>query len=431
MNEKTNQLAINGGAPAVNIPSPHCQWPPKASDIELNQLAAQRNQDICIKGNAGPVKVLEESFLDFLQHQVSYAVAVNSGTTGLLSAYVGIGIEADDEVIVPALTYHAAVSPLFILRAKPVLVDIDYNTRCINPDLIESAITEKTKAITVVHQWGHPGDMDKIMAIAKKHKLRVIEDCSHAHGSQYKGMMCGTIGDVAVFSLQANKTIFAGEGGMVVTKCQHIHERILLLGHNRDRAKADITSKLHRYWVTGFGLKLRISPFNAITAIHSLQAFPERKRQKHRCLNYFSQQLKQFDFIDVYQSSEDIDMGAWYGFKPVFLPDKLPISRCIFIRLLRAEGVELSPPSGLPLYHLPLFYEKNSPLFNKQCYQTQPMAEHYPVAELIMKQGLSFPPFHRWPEDKKTIDAYIQALHKIQRYTRRVMKSGGEINENG
>jgi dTDP-4-amino-4,6-dideoxygalactose transaminase len=227
------KLAINGGSKSVTIPKPHEIWPPKASIRELIELAYQRNKDIGIKGKTGPIKFFEDLFAEFMNHKVRYQITFNSGTSALFAAYFAIGLNEGDEVIGPALTYHAALSPLFVLKAHPVLVDIDVNTRCIDVNKIEEKITSKTKAITVVHQWGHPADMDKILLIAKKHNLKIIEDCSHAHGSKYKNELCGTFGDVAIFSLQTNKAMFAGEGGILITNNSEIYNRATLLGHSR------------------------------------------------------------------------------------------------------------------------------------------------------------------------------------------------------
>lgn len=294
----SENLALLGGKPAVSIPHPHEVWPPPASQAELEDIAQQRNRDISIKGKSGPIHDFEEAFKSFLENEAQYTVSFNSGTSALLAAYFAIGIEEGDEVIGPCLTFHAALSPLYLLRAKPVLVDIDINNRCIDPEKIEERITDKTRAITVVHQWGHPAKMDTILSIAKKHSLKVVEDCSHAHGSRYRGKLCGTFGDVAVFSLQANKALFAGEGGILVTNSVLYHDRATLLGHYRDRSRDEVVDpNLQEYWVTGFGLKLRMSPFNAIVAKHSLERFPQIKPGRHVCLKYFIERIKEVEYI--------------------------------------------------------------------------------------------------------------------------------------
>ncbi len=410
------KLALLGGEPAVNVPHPHIVWPPLASQAELEDIAAQRNRDISIKGKSGPIRDFEEAFKSFLENEVQYTVSFNSGTSALLAAYFAIGIDAGDEVIGPCLTFHAALSPLYLLRAKPVLVDIDIDTRCIDPEKIEERITDKTKAITVVHQWGHPADMDAILSIAKKYDLKVIEDCSHAHGSRYKGKLCGTFGDVAIFSLQANKAVFAGEGGILVTDSALYHDRATLLGHYRDRSRDEVVdSNLQKFWVTGFGLKLRMSPFNAIVAKHSLEHFPRIKSGRHACLKYFIEGLKEVEYIIPPYVADDVDMGAWYGFKPLYKQERLEgIPRDVLIAALRAEGVEVKVPSAPVLSTLPLYSSKYPPLFRHHCeHLSQQKHIDYPVGMQVQREALSLPTFYSWETHKPIIDQYIKAFQKI------------------
>lgn len=418
------QLAINGGKPVIQTLEPHFTWPPAGNLAELRDLARQRNEDIVIAGNAGPIGELENAFKGFLKQGVKYAVAFNSGTSGLLAAYVGIGIAEADEVIVPALTYHAAVSPLFILKATPVVVDIDKKSWCIDPKKIEQAITEKTKAITVVHQWGHPAEMDAITKIAQKYNLQIVEDCSHAHGSSYKGKMVGTFGDVAVFSLQANKLVFAGEGGMLVTNNQEVHDRAVLLGHYRDRSRDDIANEEYRqFWVTGYGLKLRMSPFNAIVALHALRAAPKRIKHRHRCLSYFRDQLAHLPEISMPVPDSHIDLGAWYGFKPLYNPRKLHnIPRDRYIAALQAEGVEVDAPSAPAFSELAMYQQKDDKLFPTNHKKTYHPGD-FPVAEKLAATSLSLPTFTNWPADKEIIDAYVVAFTKVHNHAQELLKS--------
>lgn len=402
--------------PLISKKLPHELWPPKATKEELKELAFQRNTDIGIKGCVGPIKELENKFKEFLNNKVKYAITFNSGTSALLAAYFAIGIDEGDEIIGPALTYHAALSPSFILKANVVLCDIKQNTRCIDADRIESLITKKTKVITVVHQWGHPADMDKIMKIAKKHNLKIIEDCSHAHGSKYKNKLCGTFGDVAVFSLQTNKAIFAGEGGILVTNRKNIHDKATLLGHYRDRCKNKIkNSNLQKYWATGFGLKLRMSPFNAIVAKHSLKNFEKIKNGRHKCLNYFISRLNEIDYLETPTIKSYVDMGAWYGFKPIYLKEKLyNISRKKLISALQAEGMEVSIPSGKILSKEPLYNSNKNCLFAKNYKKDEPLNVNLPIANFVNNSAISLPTFYDWKNDKKLIDQYIEVFKKIK-----------------
>lgn len=410
-----NKLAINGGKPVIKTKNIHAKWPTDANQKEILQLGKQRNLDIGIKGRTGPIQKFEEMFLDFMDHKVKYAITFNSGTSGLFAAYVAIGITEGDEVIGPALTYHAALSPLHMLKAKVVLADVEINSKCISPESVEKLITKKTKAIVVVHQWGHPANMDKILKIAKKHNLKIVEDCSHAHGSKYKNRLVGTFGDVAVFSLQTNKAMFAGEGGILITNIQEIHDRATLVGHYRDRSKNEIKNPLYqKYWVTGFGLKLRMSPFNAIVAQYSLKNFKKTIQNRHKCLEYLSDKIKKIQYIEVPEISKDVYMGAWYGYKPIYKSEKLNnISRERFVEIVSAEGMQISAPSGGVLSEQPLYHDKHAELFPKFERQQNKIA-NTPNAEYLETCSLSFPTFSDWKKDKKIIDQYIMILKKVE-----------------
>lgn len=409
-------LALHGGTPAVSIAPPHEVWPPPAADDELDALSRQRNLDIGIRGRTGPVLRFEQDFLAFLDNRVRFAVTFNSGTSALFAAYFALGVGDGVDVIGPALTYHAALSPVYALHGRVVLVDIDRDSRCIDPARIEAAITDQTRVLTVVHQWGHPADMDRILEIAGRYDLRVVEDCSHAHGSRYKGRLCGTFGDVAVFSLQTNKAIFAGEGGILVTDDPSIHDRATLLGHYRDRSAAEVIDpELRRFWVTGFGLKLRMSPFNALVASHSLRHFPDRMRGRHDCLRYFRDRLTEVDYLEPVAIGKDVSMGAWYGFKPLYLPDRLGgLSRDVLIRALRAEGVEASDPSGPCLATLPLYAEATD-LFAGTRHPVN-CRETVPVADEVARLSLSLPTFTDPARDIGIIDEYVDAFKKVGKY---------------
>lgn len=168
------------------------------------------------------VVTLENEFADFIK--VKYAVAVNSGTSALLTSLTALDIGPGDEVIVPGYTFIASISSIIMSRAIPILAEID-ESLTLDPVDVEKKITAKTKAIMPVHMLGNPCNMDVIMDIARKHHLLVIEDCAQAAGALYHGKKVGSIGDIAIFSLNVFKTINAGDGGIVVTDNHNYYER--------------------------------------------------------------------------------------------------------------------------------------------------------------------------------------------------------------
>ncbi len=174
------------------------------------------------------VKLFEQEFSDYCG--VKHGVGVNSGTDALFLACLACGIGKGDEVIVMPYTYIATTLAISMTGARPIFVDIDEKTYNIDVSKIEKAITKKTKAILPVHLYGHPVDIDPLMQIAKKHNLKVIEDCAQAHGALYKNKKVGSFGDAACFSFYPTKNLGAfGDGGMVITDSEEIKQRVLLL----------------------------------------------------------------------------------------------------------------------------------------------------------------------------------------------------------
>ena len=161
------------------------------------------------------VGLFEESFARYCG--VRHGIACANGTVGLHMALEILGVGAGDEVIIPDFTIIVTANVVIMAGATPVLVDVEPDTWCIDPAKIEAAITPRTKAIMVVHMYGHPCDMDAINAIARRHGLFVVEDCCQSHGAMYNGRMTGALSDIAVFSFYGNKVITTGEGGMLLT----------------------------------------------------------------------------------------------------------------------------------------------------------------------------------------------------------------------
>ncbi|MBU4312606.1 MAG: DegT/DnrJ/EryC1/StrS family aminotransferase [Candidatus Omnitrophica bacterium] len=181
------------------------------------------------------VKLFEKEFAAYCS--VKHGAGVNSGTDALFLACLACGIGKGDEVIVMPYTYIATVLAISMAGATPVFVDIDEKTYNVDVSKIEKAITKKTKAILPVHLYGHPADMDPLMEIAKRHNLKVIEDCAQAHGALYKNKKVGSFGDVACFSFYPTKNLGAfGDAGMILTNSEDIKERLLLL---RDYGRKD------------------------------------------------------------------------------------------------------------------------------------------------------------------------------------------------
>ena len=201
---------------------------------------------------------------------VRYAVAVNSGTSALLTAMMGLGIGPGDEVIVPGFTFVASISSIAFTGAVPVLAEVD-RTLNLDPADVRQKITPRTKAIMVVHMMGNPAHLDELKAVADEHNLFLIEDCAQAFGASYKGRPIGSIGQVGTFSFNVYKTITSGDGGMVITDDEEVYKRCFAFhdqGHSPLRAGAEIGQRPF------LGLDFRYTELQAAVLLAQLRKLP-------------------------------------------------------------------------------------------------------------------------------------------------------------
>jgi len=225
------KLAIDGGRPAITVPLPLMFPGGMRIGVEEEEAVIEviRSKRLFRyygpPGSVSQVSKLEEEFATLLG--VKHCCAVTSGTASLMCALAALGIGPGDEVIVPAYTWIATAAAVVALNGVPIVAEID-DTLLLDPKDIEKKITQYTKAIIVVHMRGAPCNMDAIMEVAHKHKLKVIEDVAQANGGSYKNKPLGTIGHIGCFSLQFHKTITSGEGGLVITNDPHLYKRVLM-----------------------------------------------------------------------------------------------------------------------------------------------------------------------------------------------------------
>jgi len=206
-----NKLALFGGKPVRTKPFP--SWPRISKDIKENLFNTLENDGWGVGSDA--VKNFEYKYAKY--HDAKFAISTSSGTTALWVSLKAAGVKAGDEVILPPYTFIATGSSILMANAIPVFVDVDPDTFNMDPAKIEAAITDKTKVIMPVHIAGNPVDMDAIMAIAKKHNLKVIEDAAQAHGAEWEGKKVGALGNAGIFSFQTSKNMSAGEGGIIIS----------------------------------------------------------------------------------------------------------------------------------------------------------------------------------------------------------------------
>lgn len=216
-------------------------------------------------------------------HGLPHAIGVANGTDALLLALRALGIGAGDEVITTPFTFIATAEVAGLLGAVPVFVDVDPKTFNIDPALIEKAVTKRTKAIIPVHLFGQPCDMDPILAVAKKHGLKVIEDCAQAFGARYKGRIAGTLGDAACFSFFPSKNLGGiGDGGMVVTNDEALYKRLMLMRNHGAEPKY-----YHRF----VGANFRLDPVQAAALLVKLPHLDEWSEARRRNAAYYNEKF--------------------------------------------------------------------------------------------------------------------------------------------
>jgi dTDP-4-amino-4,6-dideoxygalactose transaminase len=258
------------------------------------------------------------------------------------------------------MTYWASCVPVFSLGGTVVLADIDPLTLCIDPADLERRISDRTKAVVVVHYSGMPADMDSILDIAGRHDIRVLEDTSHSHGSLYKGRMTGTMGDASGFSLMSAKSFPIGEGGMLGTNDREILERAIVFGHYARHGESltipEITAAAGVPWG---GYKYRLNQLCSAIGRIQLRLYPEQMAEIDRAMNYFWDLLEGIPGISPRRPQKDsgCTMGGWYNPLGYYKPEELgglSISR--FCEAVRAEGFEeCAPGCNRALHSHPIF----------------------------------------------------------------------------
>ena len=337
------KLAILGGEPVIKeTPEELFKWP----------IMGQEDYDAAmdvIKNNSFSGTDITEKFQDEFANWIGrrYAIAYCNGTASLTAAMYAIGLGQGDEIICTTKTYWASISQAINFGASAVFCNIN-DMMVMDPDDIERCISPRTKAIMVVHYLAYPCDMDKIMAIAKKHNLRVIEDVSHAQGGMYKGKKVGTFGDVAAMSLMSGKSFAAGELGILVTDDRKIYERAMAFGHyerNNEKFIQESEDLKPYFHIALGGMKGRANQLCTALARVQLKYYDERTAEIRKAMNYFWDLLEGLPGIQAIRVDESTGstMAGWYIPYGRYYPEQLGgLSVKRFCEAVRAEGVKVA-----------------------------------------------------------------------------------------
>lgn len=306
----------------------------------------------------------EKAFAEFCG--VKHAIATNNGTTALHLALIALGLQPNDEVIVPTVTYIATANAVKYCGATPVFVDICSETMNIDPSIIEKKITPKTKGIIPVHLYGHSADMKPIMEVAQKHNLWVLEDAAEAHGAEYSGQKVGSIGHCAIFSFFGNKIITTGEGGMVTTNDDELAEKLRLFrGQGMDPNR--------RYWFPVIGYNYRMTNIQAALGLAQMETIKDSLHQRQILSGWYNEALKPLQEHLVLPSEMPWAKHVYWMYT-VFLKNGNEQKRDLIMRALDKMGIE-TRPVFYPMHTLPPYQENTS----------------YPVADSWAQRGINLP----------------------------------------
>jgi dTDP-4-amino-4,6-dideoxygalactose transaminase len=331
-------------------------WRYPLSDIDLGKEEEQEVLKVLRSRwlSTGPVtEKFEKAFSEYLGG--GYAIAVANGTAALHLALASLGIKRGDEVILPSLTFIATANAVLYAGAKPVFADIaSKEDLTISPEEIGKKITQRTKAILVMHYGGYPCDMRSIAEMARRHSLYVIEDAAHAPGAEYRGKKCGLIGDIGCFSFFSNKNLVTGEGGMVVTRNKAWAEMARRMrSHGMEALSWDkYRGHLSSYDIQGVGYNYRTTEIQSALGLVQLKKLDRNNRKRKRLVEIYRKELQAFDGISIPFSK--FKGNPSYHLFPILVPPS--INRNNMMERLKDFGIQTSV--HYPPVHLFSFYRR-------------------------------------------------------------------------
>jgi dTDP-4-amino-4,6-dideoxygalactose transaminase len=407
----SQKLALLGGEPVKNTPFP--AWP-VYDDNERQALMDVLDSRIWWRTPGTRTLQFEQEFAAY--HQARHGIAVTNGTAALEVSMAACGIRPGDEVILPDFTFIATASAVLFAGALPVLVDVTPDTNCLDPEQVEAAITDRSKAIIAVHIAGHPADMDRLGDIARQHHLRLVEDCAHAHGSEWKGHKVGAIGDIGTFSFQASKLMTAGEGGMVLTNDADL-ERLARSIHDCGRMP---NQWFYAHYV--YGSNYRLSEWQGAVLSQQLKRLPQQTAHRTRSAALLDAALPKIEGLTPQRQDPRVTCNGHYAY--VFHYDArgfsgLPIAK--FIAALEAEGIP-TQASYPPLHSLDVFRSQE---YRKRLGGAQARGNHaflkgaFPNTQRAAWESVWLPQTVLLGSDEE-IGQVIAAIQKIQTQARNI-----------
>jgi dTDP-4-amino-4,6-dideoxygalactose transaminase len=398
-----SELALLGGDPVRR--APFSRWP------QYLPSDAERLLKVLESGHWGGFPVPSRYAAEFADkfaelHGARYALCLANGTIALVAALQAAGIKFGDEVIVPAYTWDGTATAVLFAGGIPVFADVDPDTYCLDVASTAKAITPRTRAIIPVHLAMRFTDMNALLALAKKHSLKIIEDCAHAHGGHFQGHGAGSMGDLGCFSFQESKLMTAGEGGLVVTNSlahfEHLQSQV-------NCGRASLTDEFQQRVL---GSNYRMTEWQSAMLLGQLEMLPELARKRARAARRLGGCLSAIDGVRPLPPQPGITRETNYCY--VFRYQDPRVSRDLFCAALEAEGVPCDGRFYEPVYLSPLFCA--SPESSPQLKGVDYSAVHCPISErAAYQEAIWLPQFLLIGEDHD-VDDIASAVAKVLRH---------------
>lgn len=296
------------------------------------------------------LRLFEKKFAQFIG--MKYARTTSGGTGALWLALAALGIGKGDEVILPEITYFACSDVIMLLGAKPVFVDVLRDTWCIDPEKIENAITKRTKAIMPVYIYGNLCEMDEIMSIAKKNKLKVVEDACPAAGSLYKGKKAGSFGDFSAYSFQGAKIMTTGFGGMILTNRKENIDKSLYLNNHGE-------ATTQKFWQTSVGYSFEMSNMSCALGLAQLERLEGFVKKKRQIFDWYYKRLGDIEGISMNYERRNTRSNRWMT--SIILDKNFDITRDEFRIKMKNEKID-TRPFFYPISMFPMYKKQNTPV---------------------------------------------------------------------
>lgn len=412
----TDLPAILDGKPAVTINHDQTnRWPVLTDEDEQAVLRVMRDGNI---STHSVILELESDYKNYIGRE--YALAHCNGTSALMAAFYALDLHPGDEILVPSATFWASVLPMLWLGLVPVFCESEEERFGLDPEDLKKKITPRTKALVVVHLWGLPSKMTEIIAFAKEHNLKIIEDASHAHGAIWRGKKCGALGDISVFSLQGDKLAPGGEGGILLCDDYSYFEKAVCLGDITRIIQLETPAK--RFAATSMGIKTRIAPISAAIAKVQLNNLDIRNKIRETNIVYISKALEKMGF-DTFLPPPHIKR-TYFEYIIRYYPDNISLSLDLLLLALQKEGCMVSAPRYPLLHQQPFFTEgvyKKVLRPNPEIKLPEYSPDSLPKTQSVNKSLLKLPSFPN--SDNGILDQYIFAFEKIYQSADKIKKA--------